>query len=79
MTFRAQRDSTEATQSRGPLFVSSQRTAADLGDTVGGESDTLKRYRRFFQTHDLRGLRRGAELDAQPRDSRTGWPPAHRR
>jgi len=43
---------TAAAPYREPSSIAPRPTAID----APGDSDTVRRYRQFFQTHDLRGL-----------------------
>jgi hypothetical protein len=50
---------TAATPYREPSLIAPRPTVTD----ASGDSESIKRYRQFFQTHDLHGLPR---RDAQP-------------
>jgi hypothetical protein len=53
---------------RGSLYGTTARAYQDIGGIVPrpsvndapGDSEAVKRYRRFFETHDLRGLPQGS-------------------
>jgi hypothetical protein len=69
MLFKAQRDGVGAARSRTQNAFGSGWPRPTEGAI--GESEALRRYRRFFQTHDLRGVPRRVERDEHTWLSRT--------